>query len=59
MKLKKYITEGVFYKGQNVRIIETGQDGAIAKIGANTQMVQFEDGSVVPFGTHEIEDRKE
>lgn len=48
------IKEGVFYKGQNITIVETEQDGVIAKIGANTQMVQFPDGSVIPYGTKEL-----
>lgn len=57
MKLKKFIAEGQFYKGQNITIIETGEDGCIAKIGANTQMVQLSDGSMKYLANDEIMDR--
>ena len=58
MKFAKYlVTEGVFYKGQNVSVSETGEEGVVAKIGANTQMVQFSDGAIKPYGTNELEAR--
>jgi hypothetical protein len=57
MKLKNFISEAQFRKGQNVTIIDTGEAGCIVKIGSNTQMVQFSDGSTRPFGNHELKDR--
>ena len=51
---KHLIKEGLFVKGDKVRVLETGEEGVVVKIGANTQLVQFPDYKHANYGNHEL-----